>query len=340
MQKTTKMIKSGLVALLLSATASVFGQAQVPPGPISPLGPQGATLVGSTARGELFAPAVTDFSEELASSILFFNPSTANALTLRASAIEDHEEDRGLSFTHYTWSHSTDGSTYDQVGTNSATLTHSGLLPGYHYFRVEARIVPTGTDLDLSCGADNTETFVVFVLPPLVVTPTNTAASPQTQYCETDAVEQENITLSAGVTYDPIYYAGDPAVNQFDFNYRWYFVKSTDTEDVFSRDNADFPTVDPSKADISQATLISGADEASYTPSISEIGTYKFFVEVEYQIRSRNYDESEVDEVTNRARPYVIYRGWYGGEDQATAAIVTVTPAPGKPHITIEEVID
>jgi len=333
-----KWMKAGLIALFLSATTIAFGQ-QVPPGPISPLGPQSTAIEGTTARGNLFDPAVANFDNEVANSILFFNPDVANGFTLRASAIEDHEDDRGLSFTHYAWTYSADeGTTYASIGTNAATLAQTGLAPGYHYFRVEARIVPTGTDPDLTCGPDNVETFVVFVLPPLTVTTTNIAGS-LLQYCEADAAEQENIELSAGVAYDATHYNGNPAVANFEFNYRWYYVKSTDATDLFSRDNADFASVDPTKADITGATLISGANAATYTPAIGEIGTYKFFVEVEYQIKDRNTGLG-TDDPTDRNRSYVIYRGWFGGADQANASIVTITPAPGKPHITIETVID
>lgn len=338
-----KWIKTGLVALFLSTTAAVFGQ-QTPPGPIDPLGPQNTTLTGTTARGDLFDPTITNFDNEIANSILFFNPEQANQFTLRASAIEDHEDDRGLSFTHYAWRYSADeGDTYSSIGTDAPTLSQTGLSPGYHYFQVEARIVPTGTDPDLTCGPDNVETFVVFVLPPLAVTPTNSATTPLLQYCEADAATQDNITLSAGVAYDMDMYAGNPAVAGFEFNYRWYYVKSTHPTDPFSRDNADFATIDPTKADITEATLISGATDATYTPAIDEIGTYKFFVEVEYQIKDRSIRPDGTmnpDDPTDRNRPYVIYRGWLGGDGQANASIVTITPAPGRPHITIEGVID
>ena len=339
MKKTSKMIRTGLVALLLSATASVFGQTtQFPPGPIDPLGPQSAATVGTQARGALFSPSIANFDDELVNSILFFNPGQANSFTLRASAIEDHENDRGLAFTHYTWEYGTNGTDYSPVGDDSPTLAQTaGLAPGYHYYRVEARIVPTGTDPDLTCDADNVETFVVFVLPPLAVTATNTGDD--FQYCEADVVDgQTNVALAIDeIVYDG--YAGTPAVGDFAFNYRWYAVKSTDPTDPFSRDNADFPTIDATKANLTGATEITGATSAEYIPAIDEIGTYKFFVEVEYQIKDRSTGLG-ADNTEARNRPYVIYRGWVGGADQATASIVTVTPQPGKPHITIEEVED
>ncbi len=334
MKTTTTLLKMGLVGLFLTLTTNLLAQSPTPPGPIDPLGPQNTATAGSLARGSLFSPSIASFDEELINSILFHNPDVANAFTLRASAIEDHEEDRGLAFTHYTWEHGTDGTAYSPVGADSPTLAQTGVAPGYHYYRVSARIIPEGTDPDLACDPDNVEVFVVFVLPPLTVTAANTGEF--LQYCESDVADQTNVQLAvSGIAYNG--YEGTPEVDEFAFNYRWYAVKSTNATDPFTRENTDFPTIDASKADITGATEV--GTNASYNPEIAEIGTYKFFVEVEYQIKDRNTGLGS-DSPTSRNRPYVIYRGWVGGIDQATASIVTVTPQPGKPHITIEEVID
>ncbi len=332
MKKTTTLLKISLVGLFLAISTTMFGQTTLPP--LSALGPQDPETEGSNVRGDLFDPTIANFDDELINSILFFNPDLANSFTLRASAIEDHENNRGLAFTHYTWRYSTDGTTYNSIGTDASTLEQTNIAPGYHYYQVEARIVPDGTDPDLTCEADNVETFVVFVLPPLTVTATNTGDF--LQYCESEAVGQTNVALEIDeIAYDG--YVGTPAVGDFAFNYRWYAVKSTDETEPFSRDNADFPTIDETKADITGATEVGSS--ATYTPQISDIGTYKFFVEVEYQIKDRSTGLG-ADNPEARNRPYVIYRGWVGGADQAAASIVTVTPQPGKPHITIEEVID
>src|SRR5690606_8627259 len=341
MKKTSTMIRTGLVALLLSTTASVFGQStQVPPGPINPLGPQEIETDGSTDRGNLFDPTISGFDDELINSILFFNPDLTkpNSFTLRASKTEDHVDDRAMEFTSYVWYQGTNGTDYTEItGETGMTLSRSGLTPGYHYYQVRGVINASGLDETLLCEGP-TETFVVFVLPPVTVTTTNTSTTPALQYCENEAAAQENITLSAGVNYAS--YSGNPQpVTEFGFNYRWYYVKSGDTDDVFSRDPADFATIDPTKANIDGATLITGATSAEYKPAIDVIGTYKFFVEVEYQIKDRNRGLG-TDNPEDRNRPYVIYRGWFGGVDQDNASIVTVTPAPGRPHITIEGVND
>jgi hypothetical protein len=333
MKTTTTLLKTGLVGLFLTLTTGLFGQSQTPPGPIDPLGPQSPGTLGDQARGTLFSPQITSFDDELINSILFYNPDVENGFTLRASAIEDHADDRGLAFTHYTWEYGTNGTAYSPVGTDSPTLAQTGAAPGYHYYRVSARIIPEGTDPDLACDPDNVEVFVVFVLPPLNVTVANIGDF--LQYCESDAADQTNVQLAVSeIAYDG--YTETPVVDDFAFNYRWYAVKS-EGADPFSRDNADFLEIDETKADITDATEV-GTD-ASYTPQISAIGTYKFFVEVEYVIKDRSTGLG-TDDPEDRNRPHVIYRSWVGGTDQASASIVTVTPQPGKPHITIEEVID
>src|SRR5690606_34094986 len=337
MKKTSPMLRTGLVALLLSPTSSWFGQFTL--SPIDQLGPENPTMANTTKdRATVFDPEVKSFADELINSILFFNPDQDNSFTLRASKTEDHVDGREMEFTSYVWYEGTNGTDYTEItGETGMTLSRSGLTPGYHYYQVRGVINPSGLDETLLCEGP-TETFVVFVLPPVTVTTTNTSTTPALQYCENEAAAQENITLSAGVNYAS--YSGNPQpVTEFGFNYRWYYVKSGDTDDVFSRDPADFATIDPTKANIDGATLITGATSAEYKPAIDVIGTYKFFVEVEYQIKDRNRGLG-TDNPEDRNRPYVIYRGWFGGVDQDNASIVTVTPAPGRPHITIEGVND
>src|SRR5690606_1814829 len=97
MKKTSKMIRTGLVALLLSTTASVFGQSTL--SPIDPLGPQNPTMANTTKdRGKVFDPEVNSFADELINSILFFNPDQVS-FTLRASKTEDHVDGREMEFT-------------------------------------------------------------------------------------------------------------------------------------------------------------------------------------------------------------------------------------------------
>src|SRR5690606_14836450 len=115
--------------------------------------------------------------------------------------------------------------------------------------------------------------------------------------------------------------------------YTWYAVKADAV-------TGDYPTIDVTKAAITGASLqvahtVTGATDG-FTPDIAEIGKYKFFVEVEYTIKARDYDVAETS--TARKRTYALYRTWFGGNTQADASVIFVTPAPGKPHITIEGV--
>src|SRR5690606_3467714 len=79
-----------------------------------------------------------------------------------------------------------------------------------------------------------------------------------------------------------------------------------------------------------------GGELPSFAPQISTFGNYKIFVEVEYAVKDRNYSAPDANDV--RIRSHVIYRGF--AQVDCDDMILTVTPAPGKPYITIEEVED
>src|SRR5690606_369240 len=105
MKKTSKMIRTGLVALLLSTTASVFGQSidKTGEGADVQVGP--STAADNAARiAALGAGALTDENRDV---ILFYNDASRPGLTLVASRTEDLT---GLgttrdpdTFTHYRW---------------------------------------------------------------------------------------------------------------------------------------------------------------------------------------------------------------------------------------------
>ena|SRR5690606_4407767 len=334
MKKTSTMIRTGLVALLLSATASVFGQSTLPP--IDPLGPQNPTMANTTKdRGTVFDPEVNSFADELINSILFFNPDQVNSFTLRASKTEDHVDGREMEFTSYVWYQGTDGTDYTEItGETGMTLSRSGLTPGYHYYQVRGVINPDGLDESLLCEGP-LETFVVYVLPPLSVAVDGTSTNTDNAFifCESEGNASENVTLSSTVSFDG--YSVTPEVTDFEKRYRWYAIR----ENAGSYPDVSDMTKDP--------TLLTGANAISLgegvsldeiNPKINAYGKYKVFVEVEYTIKDRSFGMTEDRE--NRNRPHVIYRGWFGGNDMASATEITVTPAPGKPHITIEGVND
>lgn len=355
MKKTSKMIRTGLLALLLSATATVFGQV-TGTGTISkpPLGVGPSTTPNDPGRIEALGSLLNSAYEE-ANVVLFFKPETNGpSLNLVASRIEDLTDvatsrTTALEFTHYEWTYmgrngttAVDGEafspglisegllvTYSSPGDN--TLPLSELSPGYHYFNVQGYILPEGTAMDETCEPQYTETFVVFVLPPLKVT-TTPEENDLLQYCELDASGQTAIGFAASVAYDG--FTESPALSEFELRYTWYSVQA-DAE-------GNYPIIDDSKVDITgafsrQAMEVKDVSN-NYTPKIDVIGRYKFFVEVEYTIKARDYDEAETP--TARERTYALFRSWVGGANQANALELVVTPAPGKPHITIEGVND
>ncbi|MFB2119718.1 hypothetical protein [Parapedobacter sp. 2B3] len=360
--KTTKaMLKLGLVGLFLTTfitlaqaqTIDKDPQAKVVVGPETPISDAGRV----TAITPLLTGGNSDY--ETLHAVLFYNPATSGpGLTFVASLVEDHDTRTGgdaLEFTMYKWSYMgadgvtpttlyglDAGGTEKTVGVDDPANRHTvtSLAPGFHYFRVEGYIIPEGADDSELCTVED-ETFVVYVLPPLAVTTTHTGENGLLQYCEIDATTQQNVQMTATVAYDG--YTGDPAIaDGFELKYTWYAVKSENATDIFADDIDDFPTIDPTKVDIGdavaqpEAIVVSSSNE--FTPTIAEIGSYKFFVEVEYTVKARDYDGAETDDA--RKRVYAIYRQWFGGADQDLASVVFVTPQPGKPHITVEGVTD
>src|SRR5690606_41627474 len=98
MKKTSKMIRTGLVALLLATTASVFGQVtstgtiSKPPLGVGPV----ETAYDDPTRATILDSAVTwTFSTtyEEANTVFFYNPTTNGpSMTLVANLREEHNE--------------------------------------------------------------------------------------------------------------------------------------------------------------------------------------------------------------------------------------------------------
>lgn len=349
MKNNLKKLKVGLVALLLASTTSLFGQSITTKTPLT-IGP--STGQTDTGRVAAITPVLKDKTTdyETANSVLFFNPNTpGSGLTLVASIKEDHATRTGLDaldFTSYKWFYmgqdltsSTPvayGTTIPAVGLDQVSnkLPIAGLTEGYHVFKVQGFILTDGADAAALCTPDKEETFVVYVLPQLKVALDHTnGATGSLQYCETDAANQSAVDLAADVEY--LNYAGAPTdVAGFELKYTWYAVKADAS--------GTFPTIDVTKANLTgaveQSTVTEVSTSASFKPTIAAIGKYKYFVEVEYTIKARDYDGAETADA--RKRTYALYRSWFGGTNQGDASVVFVTPAPGKPHITIENVQD
>ncbi len=361
MKTTKKMLKLGLVGLFLTTFITLAQAQSIDKDPQAKVlvGPE--TPISDAGRVTAITPLLTGGNSDYESlhAVLFYNPSTSGpGLTFVASLIEDHATRTGgdaLEFTMYKWFYMGQdnnaavadygldaGGTDKTVGLDTDPNKHTvtSLAPGYHYFRVESYIIPEGADDSELCTVED-ETFVVYVLPPLTVTVTHTGTNELLQYCEIDAATQQNVQMTATVAYDG--YTGDPDIaDGFELKYTWYAVKSEHATDIFADDIADFPTIDPTKVDIGaavaqpEAIVVSNTNE--FTPTIATIGSYKFFVEVEYTVKTRDYDGAETDNA--RKRVHAIYRQWFGGADQDLASVVFVTPQPGKPHITVEGVTD
>src|SRR5690606_24770389 len=197
---------------------------------------------------------------------------------------------------------------YEAADDNKLQVT--GLTEGYHYFKVQGYIVPEGADLTETC-MQYSETFVVYVLPQLsVMAKRADEGTGPLQYCEIDANSQTNVVLRADVEYDS--YEGGPALNGFELNYKWYAVKAN-ADGTYP----DEPTMENIGTLIPLANNDASGSTNSFTPTIGEVGTYKFFVEVEYTLKARDYDGAET--AGARKRTYALYRDWVGGSDLASA---------------------
>ncbi len=366
--KTTKTIsKAGLVGLLLivavATNAQVTGSISKPPVNVGPETPQ-----TNTNRQTAISPVQVDNNDvyETANSILFFNPtSPGSGLTLVASRTEDLSTITPTptrapqEFTHYRWFYmGTDGTTAEtkygiDVNGNLQTMSDdpnnnkiivTGLEEGYHYFRVQGIVNPNDIVDFEGCDIQE-EIFVVFILPQLDITvnsnSTLTNGTNQVfEFCETEGQNENQDKVSITTTYsfqNSALPTSTPSAQDFDVNYRYYAVPAS--TDQTSIDDA---TVDP----VTYGTLLpNGAgvaneitDLENFFPQIGTIGTYKILVEIEYTLKERNYNDD--DETSGRVRPYVIYRDLAMLADGTTPLEITVTPKPGKPHITIEGVTD
>ncbi len=320
----------------------------------------------TTALGTDFKPAY-----EAANVVLFYNPDVKPGMTLMASVKEDLTDIPNASgrtardFTHYKWFYmgNTAGATAAIDGSTFATgLVANGLLvpstapnysnklvvtnltEGYHYFKVQGIVNPDNI-LETELCTIEEEIYVVYVLPQLAVEAQGNLASGITafQYCETEigtGIKQEKVAVKA--TYDFVR-PNSPDANLFDVKYRWYAVKASETNvyaDVANK------AIDPTSIGAGAVKLIETSTDPAkagvlpdFFPQIAEFGKYKLFVEVEYVAKDRNANEQLDNASTNsRARAHVIYRGF--AKDGVNDLVLTVTPTPGKPHITILSVQD
>ncbi|NLU96424.1 hypothetical protein [Chitinophaga sp. Ak27] len=194
----------------------------------------------------------------------------------------------------------------------TATPTNEKLVvtsatPGWHTYQVTAA---TGT---ASCPADPV-IFTVFVLPNLTVTSavdqTNT---PSLTYCAasgapTDPTKQINLTSTVGFngSLNSVPGLKQFQISDFDLSYTWY--------------RQDVTTASPPPP-----TQVATTTTGNYTitdPPVTSAGTekkYKYSVQVNYKVK------------TCGATPYSAIT-----QSSGVDAVITVTPKPGKPVITIQ----
>lgn len=371
MKMKFNLIKTGILTLLLCSGWGFTVQGQtglegkIVKGPVH-VGPTSDIAASSraTALGSNLVPAY-----EQANVVLFYNPVSKPGMTLVASEKEDLTDvpnaggRTARDFTHYKWFYmgsagtaAADGGAFatgltstgllvpSVAGNPSNKLVLTGLTEGYHYFKVQGIVNPDNIAETELCTVKE-EIYVVYVLPQLAVVANGKLPSGVLafQYCETEVgadIKQEKVAVNA--SYDFVN-ANTPDAKLFDVKYRWYAVKA-DAANLFA--DVSNLAINPTSIGAGNVTLLETSTVNAtngvlpeFFPQLAGFGKYKLFVEVEYVAKDRNAN-SQPDNATpnSRARAHVIYRGFAkaGAED----LILTVSPTPGKPHITIIEVND
>lgn len=295
--KTNKPIYfSVLTAIFLLLTVQL--NAQTPPVFQAPISTPADLDVGTISSGETTVTTVNE-------AVLFYNPATNGpSITLTGSP----DDGSGNIFSAYEWySVQADGTETIVTGETSQNLPLSSLPPGYHKYRVYG-VVDNG-DGTVSCQSSDYQDIILFVLPELTVETTANLNGNPLGYCVDDI---PTTPINLAVTNLTADYTGNtngytsPAGNDFEVNYSWYA-------------NLDGGASNP--IDLTTTT-------AAYDVTLIEPGTYTFFVEITYAVKT--------DDGT---REYVVFADTV--EDGAGVPLeVTVTPVPGAPTITLGGIID
>lgn len=305
MKTTMTMLKPGLVGLFLMISTAIF--AQTAPNLTLPITGFANLGIGTLDDGELPESATAD-------AVLFYNPATNGpSLTLTASVTDAVT---GLNFSSYIWQE-IDGAeaVINEFDVTTNQLPLSGLLPGYHRYRVYGLVEDSG----VSCQSDEFQDIILFVLRPLAVTaPTTTDAI--LNFCIND-IPAGSLALGADVAFNSeIGYNTKgfptPTAEDFELTYRWYAINDANP-------GVQIPLTDPASITSAGAENNITVDYADFT----EVGTYTFHVEVEYSNAIRDRE----------TREHAVWTATVGG---VTPLEIVVTPTPGRPTITIEAVND
>lgn len=217
--------------------------------------------------------------------------------------------DGTTAYTAYDWKELQADGSYAAVAngapdaTNANKLVITAATPGWHTYQVTASVSAA------ACPADPV-IFTVFVLPKLkLAASANKPDATSLTYCAQTGAPQNSdaIVFTATPAYDGTPNAlpslPAPAVNDFALVYKWYKVDVSDNT----------------------RTLITGATGAAYTlvdpadPSATTKKEYRYEVEVAYA-----------------AKTCGLYASAATHSGGTTTAVVTVTPKPNKPTITIQ----
>jgi hypothetical protein len=201
-------------------------------------------------------------------------------------------------FTSYVWSRVNSNSGADVItGQTGNILSLTNETPGYHTYRVNGIIDNLNGAV---CQSDAYEDFTVFVLPALTPNALVTG-TPSLNYCANNATNT-GITLKATPTFTtalealPTGITGvQPTIGDFGLTYKWTKINTVGNVE----------------------TVITSATTDTYVVNDTEVGTFKYKVEVVYNVKTG-------------CGPYsaIVQSG-------ASDAVINVTAAPGKPTITI-----
>ncbi|QLE01024.1 hypothetical protein HX109_05380 [Galbibacter sp. BG1] len=291
--------KHSIQVLVAFLTLFVFQvNAQTPPNPTTPISTPTDLDVGTISSGATMVTVVDG-------AVLFYNPATNGpSITLQAST----DDGNGNTFSSYEWYTVAEDDTETVVaGETAASLSLTSLAPGYHKYRVYGLADFGGGTI--TCQSDEYQDIILFVLSPLTVeTTANLNGNPQ-EFCTNDLPATPiNLSVSditADYSANTNGYA-NPAGSDFEVTYAWFAVSGGDTTNPINLSN----TTD------------------NYDVTLTDPGTYTFYVEVEYTVKT-----------DDASRDYVTYVG--NVEDGTGNPFeVTINEVPGAPTLTIGAVTE
>lgn len=310
MKLKNNTLKTLFFTVVVFASVQVFGQTVYPTVPTaSPIdSPDDFNLGTVTYDGtsETFSAFVTP-----ASAVAFYKTVAPGTSVNLGASLNDGNGNTFVSYIWYEMSYDGTVETENVIsGETASSITIKSLSPGYHKFRVRGQVGTT-----VSCPSVEYQDAIIFVLPPLDVTPTIGGTNTNLTYCENNPPVTGDLILSASVTAD---YTGNgnayakpgetDATADFALTYQWYKIPATSGTGV--------AITGATSATLDLSTLS--------TPLSSD--TYTFYVDVEYASAIKD----------KGTRIYVTY----GGASSATSGAITVTPTPGTPTISITGISD